>query len=150
MRPFDPEQAAHIRGELRLQASKSPARLRDLALFDLGLDAMCRASELLGLTVGDLTDHLNAVVEEFEVLQDKTGCTKIITLSRPTCRALQDWVDYSSKKPDEYLWTSIRNRKSDKPLTRMQYSRLVKDWRLPLDKTEDASQPIPCAAQNHR
>ncbi|MEM9422376.1 MAG: tyrosine-type recombinase/integrase [Pseudomonadota bacterium] len=128
MRPFDPEQTAHIRDALRMQAAKSPARLRDLALFSLGLDVMCRASELLALTVGDITDHMNAVVEEFEILQDKTGCAKTVTLSRPTRRAAQDWIDYNDKKPEDYLWTSIGNRKSHKPLTRMQYSRLVKDW----------------------
>ncbi|MEM8936769.1 MAG: tyrosine-type recombinase/integrase [Pseudomonadota bacterium] len=129
MRPFDPDQAAHIRDELTLHASKTPARLRDLALFNLGLDAMCRASEILSLTVGDITDHLNRVVEEFEVLQEKTGQTKTVTLGRQARRSLQDWIDFSDKKPDAFLWSSIGNRKSgDKPLSRMQYSRLVKDW----------------------
>ena len=129
MRPFDPEQAAHIREELALRASKAPARLRDIALFNLALDAMCRSSELLSIRVEDVTDHLNTVIEEFEVLQEKTGRTKTVTLGRHARRSLQNWIDFSEKKPEEYLWTSIGNRKSaGKPLSRIQYSRLVKDW----------------------
>lgn len=129
MRAFDPEQAAHVRTWLSEQAALNYDRLRDLALFNLALDAMCRASELLALKTADVTDHLNGVVEEFEILQVKTGRTKTITLGSASRRSLQGWIDHADKKPEDYLWTSIGNRKNDdRPLTRMQYSRLVKDW----------------------
>ena len=129
MRPFDPEQAAFVRAELKLRAAKTPARLRDVALFNFALDAMCRASEVLSLRVEDVTDHMNAVVEEFEVLQEKTGRSKTVTLGAVARQSLQDWIDFSGKKPDQFVWSSIGNRSSgNKPLSRMQYSRLVKDW----------------------
>ncbi|MEO0400366.1 MAG: tyrosine-type recombinase/integrase [Pseudomonadota bacterium] len=129
MRAFSPEQAAHVRAELKLQAARKRLRLRDIALFNVGLDAMCRAGELLSLKVRDVTDHLNCVIEEFEIFQEKTSRTKTVTLGAEARRSLQEWIDFSEKKPEDYLWSSIGNRKSaDKPLSRMQYSRLVKDW----------------------
>ncbi|MEM6414836.1 MAG: tyrosine-type recombinase/integrase [Pseudomonadota bacterium] len=129
MRPFDPEQAAHVRAELEMQAARKPLRLRDIALFNVALDAMCRASEILSLRVRDVTDHLNQVIEEFEVFQEKTGRTKTVTLGKDARKSLQKWIDFSEKKPEAYLWSSIGNRKNgDRPLSRMQYSRLVKDW----------------------
>ena len=129
MRPFEPEQAAHIREELARRARETPARQRDLAMFNFALDAMCRASEILALRVRDVTDHLNAVVEEFEILQEKTGRSKTVTLGAEARRALQDWIDISGKAPDEFLFSSIGNRHADgKALSRMQYSRLVKEW----------------------
>ncbi|MEM9169567.1 MAG: tyrosine-type recombinase/integrase, partial [Pseudomonadota bacterium] len=89
----------------------------------------CRAGELLALRVRDVTDHLNAVVEEFEILQEKTGRSKTVTLGPEARRTLQAWIDGTAKDPEAYLWTSIGNRRSaGKPLSRMQYSRLVKDW----------------------
>jgi site-specific recombinase XerD len=129
MRAFGPEEAAHIRERLTEAAARDHDRLRDLALFNLAIDAMCRASELLALTVADVTDHLNRVVAEFEILQPKTGRTKTVTLGSEARRSLQRWIDHTHKKPDEFLWTSIGNRKSaGRPVTRMQYSRLVKGW----------------------
>lgn len=129
MRPFDPEQAQHIRETLGAAMLSAPARCRDLALFNLGLDAMCRAGEILAMKVADVTDHLNRVVEEFDILQEKTGRAKTVTLGAVARKSVQDWIDFSGKKPDQYLWTSIGNRSSgNKPLSRMQYSRLVKEW----------------------
>lgn len=122
MRPFAPDQAAFVRAELQLRAARALPRLRDLALFNFSLDAMCRASEILALKTADVTDHLNRVVDEFEIRQEKTGRTKTITLGSDARRSLQRWIDYAMKKPDEFLWTSIGNRRNgERPLTRMQY-----------------------------
>jgi len=89
MRPFDPEQAAHVREHLTQAAAKKPYRLRDLALFNIGLDIMCRACEILSLKVTDVTDHLNNVIDEFEVLQSKTGRTKTVTLDQHARTSIQ-------------------------------------------------------------
>jgi integrase len=128
MKPFDPEEAQHVRECLEVEARKKPARTRDLALFNLGLDAMCRASELLSLKVEDMTDHLGRVVEEFDVLQEKTGRSKTVTLGSEARRSLQMWIDMSGKDVGDYVFTSIGPRPSEGPLSRMQYSRLVKSW----------------------
>ena len=130
MKPLDPEEVQFIRDRLAEQAQRIPARMRDLALFNLGVDAMCRAGELLGLRVNDVTDHLGQVVAEFDVLQEKTGRSKTVTLGLPARKALQLWIDGSGKKPDAYLFTSIGARPSNGALTRKQYARLVKDWAL--------------------
>ncbi|MEL6363029.1 MAG: tyrosine-type recombinase/integrase [Pseudomonadota bacterium] len=128
MKPFEPDEAQHIRMVLDQAARKTPARARDLALFNLALDAMCRSNELLSLRVRDVTDHLGQVTEEFEIIQSKTGRTKTISLGKYARRSLQAWIDQSGKDPEDYLWTSIGNRRSKGPLSRMQFSRLVKDW----------------------
>ena len=130
MKPLDPEQVQFIRDQLAAQAQRTPARMRDLALFNLGIDAMCRAGELLSLKVHDVTDHLGQVVAEFDVLQEKTGRSKTVTIGLPARKALQLWIDLSGKKPDAYLFTSIGTRASNGSLTRKQYARLVKDWAL--------------------
>jgi integrase len=128
MKPFDPEEARHVREVLEAAARKSPARSRDLALFNLGLDAMCRAGEILALKTADVTDHLGRVVAEFDILQEKTGRTKTVTLGRDARRSLQDWIDLSGKEAGDFIFTSIGPRASNGPLSRMQYSRLVKSW----------------------
>ena len=130
MKPLDPEQVQFIRDRLAEQAQKRPARLRDLALFNTAVDAMCRASEILSLKVADVTDHLGQVVAEFDVLQEKTGRAKTVTLGAPARKALQMWIDQSGKKPDAYVFTSIGPRASNGSLSRAQYARLVKDWAL--------------------
>ncbi len=129
MQPFTPEEAAYVREALAAKAAKDLRRLRDLALFNMGLDVMCRSSEVLAMTVADATDHQNEVVEEFNILQEKTGRSKTVTLDRAARQTLKAWIDYSGKEPADYLWTSIGNRASKSgPLSRMQYSRLVKEW----------------------
>lgn len=123
MAPFTPEEAVLIR--TRLTAKK---KLRDLALFNAGIDTMLRASDLLPLRVIDVTDHNGDVVHEFTVRQQKTGKTHLVALAPHTRQTIADWILAAGKGPEDFLWTSIGNRKTRDFLTREQYANLVKYW----------------------
>jgi integrase len=123
MAPFTRDQAAIIRS--LLQAEK---KIRDLALFNTGLDTMLRASDLLPLRVNDITDHNGDVVHEFTIRQKKTGRGHVVALLPETRDSIADWIIASKKGPEDFIWTSIGNRKTGRHLTREQYANLVKRW----------------------
>ncbi len=123
MTPFTPEQAQVIRSLLRTEK-----KFRDLALFNVGLDTMLRASDLLPLTMADVTDHNGDVVSEINIRQKKTNRGHLVALSEDTRESLADWILHSGKRSDDCLWTSIGNRKTRLHLTREQYANLVKQW----------------------
>ena len=123
MAPFSPDQAGLIRS--LLVAEK---KIRDLALFNMGIDTMLRASDLLPLRVIDITDHNGDVVHEFTIRQKKTGTGHVVALTPNTRDSLGDWMIASGKTPEDFLWTSIGNRKTGRHLTREQYANLVKKW----------------------
>lgn len=123
MTPFTPEQAQVIRSLLTTEK-----KIRDLALFNVGIDTMLRASDLLRLLTGDVTDHHGNVVSEINIRQKKTNRGHLVALSPETRDSLADWILHSGKKADDYLWTSIGNRKTRPHLTREQYANLVKQW----------------------
>lgn len=123
MAPFSPDQAGLIRSLLQAEG-----KVRDLALFNTGLDTMLRASDLLPLRVNDITDHNGDVVHEFTIRQKKTGRGHVVALSPHTRDSIADWMIVSGKGPEDFVWTSIGNRKTGRPLTRNQYANLVKNW----------------------
>ena len=125
MAPFTAEQAGVIRSLLTTEG-----KIRDLALFNTALDTMLRASDLLPLRVIDVTDHNGDVVHEFTIKQKKTGRSHLVALSPHTRDSIADWMIASEKNkdPEAYLWTSIGNRKTGRPVTREQYANLVKHW----------------------
>jgi len=123
MAPFTPDQAGLIRA--LLVAEK---KIRDLALFNMGIDTMLRASDLLPLRLIDITDHNGDVVHEFTIRQKKTGQGHVVALTPNTRDSLADWMIASGKGPEDFLWTSIGNRKTGRPLGRNQYANLVKNW----------------------
>ena len=125
MTPFTAEQAQVIRALLTTEK-----KIRDLALFNVGLDTMLRASDLLPLTMADVTDHNGRVMSEINIRQKKTNRGHLVALSPETRESLADWILHSGKQSDDYLWTSIGNHKSEtRPhLSREQYANLVKQW----------------------
>ncbi len=123
MAPFTADQAAVIRSLLIAEK-----KIRDLALFNMGIDTMLRASDLLPLRIIDITDHNGDVVHEFTIRQKKTGTGHVVALTPGTRDSLADWMIASGKGPEDFLWTSIGNRKTGLHLTREQYANLVKNW----------------------
>lgn len=120
--PFTTEQVWKIRRVLETQEV-----WRDLALFSVGLDSMLRASDLLALTVGDVCDYSNTVKPQFTCKQQKTNTAVIVGLSKYTRDALKLWLEESGKSRSHYLFTALRNR-GNKPIGRIQYSKLIKSW----------------------
>ena len=123
MAPFTADQAALIRPLL-----KAEGKIRDLALFNMGIDTMLRASDLLPLRVVNITDHNGDVVHEFTVRQKKTGKGHVVALTPETRDSVADWILAAGKGPEDFLWTSIGNRKTGRHLMRNQYANLVKYW----------------------
>lgn len=123
MSPFNSEQAQLVRMILTAEG-----KLRDLALFNTSIDTMLRASDLLALKVIDVTDHDGNPVDELNVRQKKTGNTHVVALGEESRNALADWILASAKNPDDFLFTSIGNRKTGRAISREQYGNLVKQW----------------------
>ncbi|GJL64662.1 MAG: integrase [Nitrospirales bacterium] len=121
--PFTPDQVQIIRSLLVTEE-----KVRDLALFNVGIDTMLRASDVLPLTVADVTDHQGGVVSEIQVRQQKTNQGHLVALSPATQDSLADWLLQSSKRGADFLWTSLGNRKTHSHLSRAQYANLVKQW----------------------
>lgn len=111
-RPFTIEQVQLIRGLLR-----SRDDTRELALFETGLSAVLRASDLLQLTVHDVMSQ-GEVLETLDVRQKKTGKSVRISLSDDAREALRAYVAASNMHQDERLWK----------IGRLRYAQIVKDW----------------------
>lgn len=146
--PFNPDQAELIRTILRSDhenAAKDAAQadspvkanklrrkalgaLRDLALFNMAIDTMLRASDLLALRVIDIADHNGEIVPEFNIRQQKTGNPHRVTLLIHTRESLTDWLLATSKTPEDFIFTSVGNRNTGNHLSRNQYANLVKKW----------------------
>lgn len=104
---------------------ENDGRIRDLALFNLGLDSKLRACDLLKLRVSDVsTGH--KVNNRATVLQQKTGRPVRFEITRKSRQSINDWVERSGLVGTDYLFPS-RIRKSQHLSTR-QYLRMVSSW----------------------
>ncbi len=151
MTPFNPDQADLIRTILKSDhatfteeaanhaannkssKSKTASRkalgaLRDLAMFNTGIDTMLRASDLLKLRVIDVADHEGNIIEEFSIRQKKTKNPQVVALSHNSRESLKAWISATGKSSEDFLFTSIGNRNNGGPLSRNQYANLVKKW----------------------
>lgn len=119
-KPLSPKQVRLLKDIL-----KSRNRVRDLALFSLGIDTMLRAGDLLSLLVEDVMNHKEAIKDEVVMKQQKTKAPHIVLISDETKGYLQDWIRVSKKYEDDFLFTG---KKGDSPLTVRWYRNLVKEW----------------------
>ena len=123
MASFSADQVQLIRSLLAAER-----KMRDLALLNTAVDTMLRASDLLPLRAIDVSDHEGGVVHEFTIRQKKTGSGHVVALSPHTRDALAEWILAGGKGPDDFLWTSMGNRKTGRAITHRQYANLVKSW----------------------
>ena len=100
-------------------------RLRELALFDLGIDSKLRACDLVKLRVRDVC-HGDRVAARAMVLQQKTQRPVQFEITQPTREALEAWIKSAGLKSDSFMFPSRVNT-SPHPGTR-QYARIVHDW----------------------
>lgn len=119
-RPFKSGDVWEIRQFLKLKK-----RTRDLALFDLGIDAKLRACDLLDLRVSDVATG-GRVFEQATIVQRKTEVPVTFEITSATKLAVQAWISEAGLGHDDYLWTS-RNRHS-KRLSMSQYTRIIKQF----------------------
>lgn len=118
--PFKLKEIWAIRVRLQLQH-----RIRELAMFDLGLDSKLRACDLVNIRVRDIC-HGERVSPRATVMQKKTSRPVQFEITQPTRDAVSDWIKEAKLEQDDYLFPS-RIHESPHIGTR-QYARLVDSW----------------------
>src|SRR5580658_2918107 len=118
--PLKPRHIWAIRTRLDLER-----RVRDLAMFNCAIDSKLRGSDLVKLTVGDVSTS-GGIKTRSAVVQLKTGRPVPFEISEPTREALSAWLKVRGQRPDAWLFPS-RVRIGEHLQTR-QYSRLVDRW----------------------
>ena len=114
---FKPKHVWAIRQEL-----KRANRVRDLALFDCGIDSKLRGCDLVKLRVADVAPG-GLLRARTTVIQQKTGRPVPFEITEATRAALESWLDLRGRRSDDWLFPS-RSRYGDHIATR-QYGRLV-------------------------
>ena len=114
-------------------------RIRELALFNLGIDSKLRGCDLVALKVRDVS-HGDQVASRAMVMQHKTHHPVQFEITATTREALQEWIRTAKLKSEAFLFPS-RLLKSPHLGTR-QYARILERWvvRLGLDPAEYGTQ----------
>ncbi len=118
--PFKVNEIWAIRTRLQLQH-----RVRELALFNLGIDSKLRGCDLLKLRVQDIC-HGDRVAPRAMVMQQKTSRPVQFEITEPTRNAVNAWITSAHLRADGFLFPS-RIHKSPHLGTR-QYARIVDGW----------------------
>lgn len=100
-------------------------RVRELALFNLGIDSKLRGCDLVTLRVDDVAPNSYAI-DRANVRQRKTGRPVRFELTEQTRQSLDDYLRVNGRKPGQCLFPG--RRRPDQPLTTRQYARLVAEW----------------------
>jgi integrase len=99
--------------------------LRDLALFNLGIDSKLRACDLLALRVSDVANS-GQVQSRATVRQRKTKRPVRFEITARTRKSVEDWIS-AAKLPDSaYLFPSRISRSPH--LSTRQYARILNAW----------------------
>jgi len=110
-------------------------RVRELALFNLGIDSKLRGCDLVSLKVRDIC-HGDQVAARAMVMQHKTERPVQFEITPATREAVQKWIKLAALKPDDFVFPS---RIHDSPhLGTRHYDRILKGWvrELGLDPAE--------------
>ena len=118
--PFKLKEIWAIQVRLQLQH-----RVREFAMFDLGLDSKLRACDLVKVRVHDIC-HGDRVSPRASVMQQKTSRPVQFEITQPTHDAVTDWIREAKLGQNDYLFPS-RIHKSPHIGTR-QYARIVDSW----------------------
>jgi len=103
-RPFTLKPIWEIR--LRLQIAD---RLRDLALFNLGIDSKLRGCDLVWLRVSDVAQS-DQILSRAKVIQQKTGRPVSFELTSGTPGALQGWIAKAGLSVGDFLFFGQSHR----------------------------------------
>ncbi len=96
--PFKPKHVWAIRQQL-----KTAGRVRDLALFDCGIDAKLRGCDLVKLRVSDVAPG-GSLRQRATVIQQKTGRPVPFEITDPTREALTAWLKVRGDRNDDWLF----------------------------------------------
>jgi integrase len=118
--PFKLKEIWAIRVRLQIEH-----RVRELAMFDLGLDSKLRACDLVKLKVRDIC-HGDRVAARAIIMQQKTGRPVQFEITASTQEAVSAWIKDAKLRSEDFLFPS-RIHKSPHLGTR-QYARIVDNW----------------------
>jgi integrase len=107
---------------IRLQMAN---RVRDLALFDLGLDSKLRGCDLVKLRISDVTIG-RSIRSRCMVVQQKTSRPVQFEITDACKESLIVWLEQRGTRDDDWIFPSRSNRGGH--LTTRQYGRLVDEW----------------------
>ena len=125
MQPFTKADVGVIRAKLAARDNT-----RDLALFETAISTMLRGSDLVRLTVADVTDRDGNVVGTFQTRQKKTGKPVPLHLSQAAREALATHIAQHRLTPTACLFQRDDRAagNSAAPITTTTYRSLVKRW----------------------
>jgi integrase len=111
---------------IRLQIE---GRVRELAIFNLGIDSKLRGCDLVALKVRDICQG-DQVAARAIVMQHKTQRPVQFEITPATRDAVQAWINLAGLKSDDYL---VPRRIHESPhLGTRQYARILGGWVLDL------------------
>lgn len=118
--PFKVKEIWALRVRLQMEG-----RVREQALFNLGIDSKLRGCDLVALKVRDVC-HGDQVATRAIVMQQKTKRPVQFEITAVTRDALRDWIKQADLKSDDFLFPS---RLHDSPhLGTRQYARILGHW----------------------
>ena len=100
-------------------------RVRELALFNLGIDSKLRGCDLVSLKVRDVC-HGDAVASRAVVMQHKTQRPVQFEITPVTREAVQRWIKQAGLRSDGFLFPSRMH--SSPHLGTRQYARILEGW----------------------
>jgi integrase len=108
--------------------------LRDLALFNLGIDSKLRACDLLALRVSDVANS-GQVQSRATIRQRKTKRPVRFEITARTRKSVEDWISAAKLSDSAYLFPSRISRSPH--LSTRQYARILNAWvsEIGLDST---------------
>ena len=118
--PFKTKDIWALRVRLQIDS-----RLRELALFNLGIDSKLRGCDLVSLRVRDIC-HGDQVATRATVMQQKTRRPVQFEITPATREALQKWIKQAQLRSEDFLFPS-RLHESEHLGTR-QYARILDGW----------------------
>ena len=98
--PFKVKEIWALRVRLQMES-----RVRELALFNLGIDSKLRGCDLVSLKVRDIC-HGDQVASRAMVMQHKTQRPVQFEITPATRDAVQKWIQLAALKSDDYLFPS--------------------------------------------
>lgn len=123
--PLKPKHIWAIRQHL-----KSLGAVRDLAMFNIALDAKLRGCDLVRLRLADVA-QAGTVRHRSNVIQQKTGRPVPFEITEPARESLAHWLELRGSLRDDWLFPS-RTRAGSHIDTR-RYARLVDRWVAMID-----------------
>jgi len=110
-------------------------KIRDLAMFNLGIDSKLRGCDLVALKVSDVAKG-GEILERTSIIQKKTKRPVKYEISKATRVALEKWISRKKLKCDDYLFPS--SCKNSPHIGVRQYARIVKRWARLCGKEDSA------------